>query len=59
MKRSAAAKYHASSKSDKNLDTTYDPECILLLRKLFGETLAAKEELALDQYLFLQRYPLQ
>jgi hypothetical protein len=45
--------------TDKSPDDTYDEECILLLRKLFGETLTANEDLAIDRYIFLQRYPLQ
>ena len=45
--------------SGKCPDTTYDQECMLLIRKLFGETLTESEDLALDRYIFLQRYPLQ
>jgi hypothetical protein len=56
MNRTATDGYHDTGKSP---DDTYDAECILLLRRLFREALTANEDLTLDRYIFLQRYPLQ
>ncbi|GHF72087.1 hypothetical protein GCM10017056_53150 [Seohaeicola zhoushanensis] len=44
---------------DEGSSETYDPECALLARKLLGETLSEADELTLDKYLFLKRYPIQ
>ena len=56
MNRTATDSDHDTGKSP---DDTYDTECILLLRKLFGETLTANEDHSLERYIFLQRYPPQ